>query len=43
MELGTGDKELFYYLKTEWTGGLAERGSPSTAPNFWCTEEEEGS
>lgn len=43
MELGTGDKELFCYRKTEWTGGLAERGSPSTAPNFWCNEEEEGS
>lgn len=31
MELGMGDK------------GLAKRGSPSRAPNFWCNEEEEGS
>lgn len=31
-----------FYLKTEWTGGLAQRRSPSTAPNFWYNEEEEG-
>lgn len=31
-----------FYLKTEWTGGLAKRGSPSTAPHFWYNEEEEG-